>query len=77
MTYQVVYLHRVVAEQTIGRKLRPGEIVHHLDHDKTNNSPENLVVCSSATVHAKYHLRSGRQRMEPDRPLIRVGDLWF
>jgi hypothetical protein len=58
MTYQVVYLHRVVAEQTIGRKLRPGEVVHHLDHDKTNNSPENLVVCSSATVHAKYHLIS-------------------
>ena len=77
MSYQVVYLHRVIAEQTIGRKLRPGELVHHRDGDKTNNSPENLVVCSSATVHAKYHLRSGRQRMEPDRSLIRVGELWF
>ena len=34
-----------------GRKLRPGEVVHHLDGDRTNNSPENLVVCSSASVH--------------------------
>jgi hypothetical protein len=31
MTYKTVYLHRVVAEQTIARKLRPGEVVHHLD----------------------------------------------
>jgi hypothetical protein len=77
MTYKTVYLYRLVAEPTVDRKLRPGEVVHHLDHDKTNNSPENLVVCSSATVHAKYHLRSGRQRMEPDRSLIRVGDLGF
>ena len=76
MTYQVVYLHRVVAEQTIGRKLRPGEVVHHLDHDKTNNSPENLVVCSSASVHRQYHIRSLHQKMKAT-PLVRQGDLWF
>ncbi|WP_445245350.1 HNH endonuclease [Microcoleus sp. OTE_8_concoct_300] len=44
MTYKTVYLHRVVAEQTVDRKLRPGEVVHHLDEDKSNNSPENLVI---------------------------------
>lgn len=76
MSYQVVYLHRVIAEQTIGRKLRPGEVVHHLDGDKTNNSPENLVVCSSASVHRQYHMRSLHQKMEPAR-LVRQGDLWF
>ncbi|MEG4350285.1 HNH endonuclease [Microcoleus sp. LAD1_D3] len=64
MSYQVVYLHRVIAEQTIGRKLRPGEVVHHLDHDKTNNSPDNLVVCSSASVHWQYHIRSLHQKLE-------------
>ena len=76
MSYQVVYLHRVIAEQTIGRKLRPGELVHHRDGDKTNNSPENLVVCSSASVHRQYHIRSLHQKMEADR-LVRQGDLWF
>ena len=76
MSYKVVYLHRIIAEQSIGRKLRPGEIVHHLDEDKSNNSPENLVVCSSASVHRLYHLQSGRQKMEADQ-LVRQGDLWF
>jgi len=76
MIYKVVYLHRVVAEQSIDRNLRPGEIVHHLDEDKSNNSPENLVVCSSASVHRQYHIRSLHQKMKAT-PLVRQGDLWF
>jgi hypothetical protein len=76
MTYKTVYLHRVVAEQTIDRKLRPGEVVHHLDEDKSNNSPENLVICSSASVHRQYHIRSLHQKMKAT-PLVRQGDLWF
>ena len=84
MTYKTVYLHRVVAEQTLvstalgeARKLRPGEVVHHLDEDKSNNSPENLVICSSASVHRRYHVRSLRQKLEVELPLIQVGDLWL
>lgn len=34
--------HRVVMEQKIGRSLEPHEAVHHLDHNKYNNEPENL-----------------------------------
>jgi len=48
------YLHRIVAEQTIGRELKVTEQVHHIDHDKLNNSPDNLVVLSPAQ-HARYH----------------------
>lgn len=77
MIYKVVYLHRIIAERSLGRSLRPGEIVHHLDEDKTNNSPENLVVCSSASVHRQYHRKSLRQKLACDRPLIQVGDLWL
>ncbi|MEG4047333.1 HNH endonuclease [Microcoleus sp. Pol17_C1] len=77
MNYKTVYLHRVVAEQNINRKLRPGEVVHHLDEDKSNNLPENLVICSSLSVHGRYHVRSLRQKLEADRPLIQVGDLWL
>ena len=77
MTYKTVYLHRVVAEETVDRKLRPGEVVHHLDEDKSNNSPENLVICSSASVHRRYHVRSLRQKLEVELPLIQVGDLWL
>ena len=38
------HAHRVIAAEMIGRTLRPGEVVHHLDGDKLNNSPENLEV---------------------------------
>lgn len=77
MNYKVVYLHRIIAEQTLSRSLRQGEIVHHLDEDKANNSAENLIVCSSASVHRRYHTRSLRQKLEADRSLIQVGDLWL
>lgn len=49
--------HRVVAEEILGRKLMPGEVVHHIDGDKRNNSPENLMVFSSQAEHCKHHFR--------------------
>ena len=47
--------HRVVAEQMLGRKLKPGEVVHHIDGDVRNNSPDNLMVFASQSDHASYH----------------------
>lgn len=49
-------VHSVVAEQSIGRALRPGEHVHHIDHNKTNNAAENLQVLS-ASEHANLHTK--------------------
>lgn len=37
--------HILVAETQLGRPLRETEVVHHLDHDKTNNTwPNNLLI---------------------------------
>lgn len=52
------YLHRTIAEQKIGRPLRPGEIVHHIDGDKRNNSPENLEVLKNQREHFLIHKKS-------------------
>ena len=47
--------HRRVAETAIGRPLRNGEIVHHIDGNKLNNAPENLLVLPSRAEHARIH----------------------
>ena len=47
-------LHRVIAENKLGRLLAPGEIAHHVDEVKTNDDPENIVVMTNAE-HSSAH----------------------
>ena len=57
-----VYEHRYVAEQKLGRKLKPKEVIHHIDGNKTNNDPDNIEVYPSHSAHMKNHLTSERAR---------------
>ena len=50
-----VYEHLLVAEQKIGRPLVGGDCVHHLNGDKGDNNPENVIVCASSVEHLRYH----------------------
>lgn len=50
-----VYEHILVAENKLGRFLTDNEVVHHIDENKLNNSPDNLMVFSSPSEHMKYH----------------------
>ena len=49
------HYHRTVAEIKLGRKLKPGEIVHHLDRNKRNNDPDNIMVFINQSEHVKWH----------------------
>lgn len=49
-----VYEHIAVAERDLGRPLRPDEEVHHLDFNRRNNNPMNLLVLP-ASSHKRLH----------------------
>ncbi len=49
-------IHRIVAENMIGRKLKNYEVVHHKDGDKTNFRKTNLRVMSRS-YYSKLHYK--------------------
>ncbi len=45
--------HRLIVEESLGRFLKKGEVVHHINHDISDNRIENLKLFSSAGQHTK------------------------
>lgn len=38
-----------------GRKIKHGQVIHHIDGDRTNNSLDNLRLFNSQREHMQYH----------------------
>lgn len=55
--------HRLVVERAIGRILDPEEVVHHRDHDTTNNEPGNLELFANHAEHKRAEHRRGENRL--------------
>lgn len=47
--------HRFVMEKHIGRKLKPEEVVHHIDENKANNDISNLMLLPNNSAHLRLH----------------------
>ena len=50
-----VYEHVLVAEEKLGRELKDGECVHHIDFNRKNNSKDNLMVFETTADHSAFH----------------------
>lgn len=57
-------IHRDVMEKKIGRKLLPNEVVHHIDGNKKNNNPNNLLIFRTFADHNRYHITGIMIEME-------------
>jgi hypothetical protein len=58
------YEHDLIMEKKLGRKLRPNEIVHHIDGDPNNNSVSNLKVMTRGEHNKEDadHHKGGRTK---------------
>jgi hypothetical protein len=57
--YGYVLMHRLIMENHLQRLLNHNEVVHHKNHNKHDNSIENLEILTT-TEHSKLHAKRGR-----------------
>lgn len=50
-----IYEHTLSIEEKLGRRLGDKEVCHHIDGNKTNNNPDNLVACRDSADHSRIH----------------------
>ena len=50
-------VHRLIAEEALGKPLPEGVEIHHVDGNRANNIKSNLVLCPNKKYHQHLHAR--------------------
>lgn len=58
--------HVLIMESYIGRYLKDGEVVHHIDENKHNNLSENLMVFKTNSDHISFHKGNKNIKLDND-----------
>lgn len=78
-TNKAVFEHILVAEKELGRHLEKDEIVHHINHVKTDNRPDNLEVVKRGE-HVKNHFSEPaqlRKRIKYLEKLLKANNIGY
>lgn len=69
--------HRLIMERYLQRQLQDGEVVHHRNHDKSDNRIENLELMTNVE-HSRQHSLGNRykKRVLTPRQENQVAQLW-